>query len=36
MEISEARSQKAHLDFEKYYEKWDAAHSPDRLLSDAG
>jgi hypothetical protein len=35
MDVEEAVSLKAHLDFERYYEKWDSTHPPDRLLPEA-
>jgi hypothetical protein len=35
LDIAEARSEKLRFDFEKYYQKWDDEHSPDRLRADA-
>lgn len=35
MKSADAVSLKAHLDFERYYEKWDSDHPADRLLRDA-
>lgn len=34
MSMADAVSLKANLDFERFYEKWDAEHDPERLVPD--
>lgn len=34
MDAAEAKSLRLHLEFERFYEKWDREHDPERLVPD--